>query len=89
MRIVIVAAAVTALAGCSSTSVREQALAECGRQAEAMGEQLAQAGVDADQFCSCVTDGITDDSSIADANEAITGRTQQCVMEAVQSRMGG
>ncbi|MGP1353324.1 MAG: hypothetical protein ACTS1Z_08370 [Parasphingopyxis sp.] len=82
MRYLVILAAIGVVA-CDSTPVREQAQAECDRQAEAL-----PASVDADAFCECVTEGITDDSTIAEANEAITARAQQCTQEVIQQSMG-
>lgn len=83
MKYLVVLAAMAALAGCGG-SVREQAEAQCAQQTEAMGEQLTAAGVDPDAFCTCILADIDDSSSVSDANDAITGRTQQCVSEALQ-----
>jgi hypothetical protein len=83
MKYIVVLAATVALAGCGG-SVREQAEAQCTQQTDAMGAQLSAAGVDPAEFCTCILADIDDSSSISDANDAITGRTQQCVAEAVQ-----
>ncbi len=82
MKYLVTIAATVAVAGCGG-SVREQAEAQCVQQTEAMGEQLSAAGVDPDQFCECILADIDENSSVSDANDAITGRTQQCVQEAV------
>ncbi|MEM8694543.1 MAG: hypothetical protein AAGE05_00795 [Pseudomonadota bacterium] len=84
MKYIVVLAAAVALAGCGG-SVREQAEAQCAEQTETMSGTLQSAGVDPEEFCTCILADIDDSSTISEANDAITGRTQQCVSEAIQS----
>ncbi|MCA1748771.1 MAG: hypothetical protein ABR601_07575 [Parasphingopyxis sp.] len=84
MRILILGVATVALAGCGGTSVRDQAVSECARQAEQSSAALQAAGVDPDEFCACITEEIDENSTLEEANAAITSRTQMCIAQNIQ-----
>lgn len=80
----IILAAAGALAACSSA--KEQAVAECSKQAEMLPDM-----VDKQAFCTCITNEIPEDASIEEAEQVLRDSASKCTNEAIQdatSKMG-
>ena len=84
MRKILAISTIMLLAACSQSEAKNMAMTECGKQVESLPP-----AVDADEFCACVTNGISDSASAEETLAAVESNTKVCREQAIEKMVGG
>lgn len=89
MRILILGAAALTLTACGGggSALENVARDQCIEQGAQVEAQLAAAGLDLEEYCTCATEGLT--AADATNQEEIANRAQQCISDAMSNASAG